>query len=212
MSQSQILNTVEALPRCAKEGAHPGSAPDCLEAQRLRVFALALLNLELIDQPVRHYQRHYFSITQSAAGVLTVCNQGQLVMCSDREGQLRQVTPRLIAETLKTIQTVYLQVETFQWLLETGEDPPSDWELHCQVQRVQAEDIAAIAQRMFLNNNDSITLDPYQIAQTDLGLVITRGSDDLVLIVRENYVWNYSTTTQDWEFFQHLKLTIPDQT
>jgi hypothetical protein len=172
-----------------------------LPAQRLRVLVLAILNLTTPTASVRRYscQALYFSQDQ----VLTVTYCDRTILKTTLRGDLLELEPQQIPVLLNIVQTLYQQTEAFVYLMETGEDPPEEWQSEEQLQRVQADDVAAIAQTLFAANKTQLA--DYQIQQNHLGLVLTRGGDDLVLIVRDNYVLNYSTSGQDWEFFQSLK-------
>lgn len=207
MIQPKIFCPLETSRDSQKEHLHL----ECqLQPHRLRVLALALLNLQCCEPAETHSARSHQAcdllITQSKSGILLVQNRGRIVLRTGRDGTMMQVAHYLVESTLATLEAVYVQAETVHWQSSTGEDPPQDWELHWQVQRVQAEEVAEIAHALFIHKNTT-AIAHYRISQSHLGVVLTRGDDDLVLIVRENYVWNYSTTLKDWEFFQQISLS-----
>jgi hypothetical protein len=170
-----------------------------LTAQRIRTLALALLNLHQIDSH-RVYQVHDLLIMQSHSGILLVQYHGQIVLRSDRCAIA--AAQYLMDSTLAMLEAIYLQAEVLDWQRSTGEDPAPDWECQWQIRRIQAEETAAIVRRLPLQT----LVHPYQIRRNHLGLVLTRGEDDLVLIDRDDCVWNYSMTQADWEFFQWLDM------
>jgi hypothetical protein len=174
-----------------------------LPAQRLRVLVLAILNLTAPTPGVRRYsgQAIHFSCTQDQ--ILTVTYRDRTILKTTTDGNILELDTQQVCLLLSIVQTLYNQAEAFVYLIETGEDPPEDWHLEEQLQRIQADDVGAIAQTLFAANKTQLA--GYQILQNHLGLVLTRGETDLVLIVRDNYVWNYSTTDQDWEFFQSFR-------
>ncbi len=217
--QLKIMNTVDRSLQSTKIRFQ--SQLNFFQAQQLRVLALAILNLKTstTQAGIRRYDCQDFHFSCSRNTLLSVAYRDpsalggakRTILETTTDGHLLKVSARLISMLLSTVQMLYAQAEQFTCLMETGEDPPEDGQYDAQLQRVQAEDIAAIlrslaepiAQTLFAVGTTRLA--DYQITHDDLGLVLTRGEHDLVLIVRNNYVWNYSTTTRDWEFFQPFR-------
>jgi hypothetical protein len=183
------------------------------QAQELRVLSLAVLDLQGRASPSgdRQYESDQFVLTQNATnGTLTVTASDQIALQTSRDGQILVATPALISSALIEIGDAYQQAEALQWQRESQEAPPDA--LNGQVQTIRAQAIADTAQ--FLLNPlgyeqplyGAVSINGYHIFQDQDGLMITRGPEDLVLIVREGQVWDYSSTREDWEAFQKFQI------
>ncbi|BAU15912.1 hypothetical protein LEP3755_64780 (plasmid) [Leptolyngbya sp. NIES-3755] len=184
------------------------------QAQQLRVLAQSVLDLQGVTTPIgnRQYQSKNFTIIENAENdTLTIASQDKTVLQTTREGQILVVAPNDIPTALDEISEAYKQAEELQWRTESNEPPPEDLSLDWQAQNIQAQDIAHTAQ--FLLNPlgdekpmyDTVAITDYKIAQDADGLTITRGNDEIVLIVREGQVWDYGSTEQDWQAFQRFQ-------
>jgi len=184
------------------------------QAQQLRVLAQSVLDLQGVTTPIgnRQYQSKNFIVVENVDNdTLTIASQDKTVLQATREGQILVVAPNDIPTALGEISEAYKQAEELQWRMESNEPPPEDLSLDWQAQNIQAQDIAHTAQ--FLLNPlgdekplyDTVAITDYKIAQDTDGLAITRGNDELVLIVREGQVWDYGSTGQDWQAFQRFQ-------
>jgi hypothetical protein len=119
--------------------------------------------------------------------------------------------PAKIPAALAEINTAYYQVEAKRWQAESNQPPPDDLTLDWQAQDIRAQEIGEIAQALLnpFNNEqplfDSVAVGGYQITQNSSGLLVTRGQADIVVIVQDGQVWDYSSTLKDWQKFQNLK-------
>lgn len=184
------------------------------QAQQLRVLAQSVLDLQGVTTATgnRQYQSKNFTVIEDAEkDTLTVASQDKTVLQTTREGQILVAAPNEIPTTLSEIGESYKQAEELQWRVESNEPPPEDLSLDWQAQNIQAQDIANTAQ--FLLNPlgdekplyDTVAIAGYKITQDQDGSTITRGNDEIVLVVREGQVWDYGSTGQDWEIFQRLQ-------
>ncbi|MGG6269002.1 hypothetical protein ACQ4M3_30720 [Leptolyngbya sp. AN03gr2] len=184
------------------------------QAQQLRVLGQSALDLQGVTTATgnRQYQSKNFTIIENAENdTLTIASQDKTVLQTTREGQILVAAPNEIPTALSEIGEAYKQAEELQWRMESNEPPPEDLSLDWQAQNIQAQDIANTAQ--FLLNPlgdekplyDTVAISDYKITQDTDGLTITRGNDELVLIVREGQVWDYGSTGKDWETFQRLQ-------
>jgi hypothetical protein len=183
-------------------------------AQELRVLASAVLDLQGVTAPNgdRHYQTENFTVTRDhATGNLSIASSTDRILNSTKEGEILEAHPILVPEALAEIQSAYQQAELLQWQMESDETPPTDLTLDWHAQDLQAEDIAGIAKQLLnpLGDNPprytAVSIGGYQITQNSDGFLVTRGNADIVLIVNDNQVWDYSSAQQDWEKFQQLK-------
>lgn len=184
------------------------------QAQQLRVLAQSVLDLQGVTTATgnRQYQSKNFTVIEDVENDrLTVASQDKTVLQTTREGQILVAAPNEIPIALSEIGEAYKQAEKLQWQMESNEPPPEDLSLDWQAQTIQAQDIANTAQ--FLLNPlgdekplyDTVAIAGYKITQDEDGSTVTRGNDELVLIVREGQVWDYGSTGQDWEVFQRLQ-------
>jgi hypothetical protein len=183
-------------------------------AQELRVLASAVLDLQGVTAPDgdRHYQTDNFTVTRDhATGNLSIASSSDRILNSTKEGEILEADPILVPDALAEIQSAYQQAELLQWQMESDETPPTDLTLDWHAQDLQADDIAGIAKQLLnpLGDNPprytAVSIGGYQITQNSDGFLVTRGNADIVLIVNDNQVWDYSSTRQDWEKFQQLK-------
>ncbi|MGV0029070.1 hypothetical protein [Phormidesmis priestleyi] len=184
------------------------------QAQELRVLSLAVLDLQGVVTPLgdRQYQSEHFIIHENAKdGTLTIASEESTILRTTREGQILVTAPREIPVALTEINEAYNRAEELQWQIESNELPPDDLSLDWQAQNIQSQDIANTATFLLnpLGDNHplygTVAIEDYQISQNADGLVVTRGNDELVLIVREGQVWDYGATTLDWETFQQFQ-------
>jgi hypothetical protein len=184
------------------------------QAQQFRVLAQSVLDLQGVTTATgnRQYQSKNFIVIEDVENDrLTVASQDKTVLQTTREGQILVAAPNEIPIALSEIGEAYKQAEKLQWQMESNEPPPEDLSLDWQAQTIQAQDIVNTAQ--FLLNPlgdekplyDTVAIAGYKITQDEDGSTVTRGNDELVLIVREGQVWDYGSTRQDWEAFQRLQ-------
>ena len=184
------------------------------QAQELRVLSSAVLDLQGVITPSgdRQYQSESFVIYENAKdGTLTIASEESTILRTTREGQILVAAPREIPVALTEINEAYKRAEELQWQLESNEPPPDDLSLDWQAQNVKAQDIANTATSLLNPLGDehplygTVAIDDYQISQDADGLSVTRGNDQLVLIVRDGQVWDYGSTIQDWNTFQRFQ-------
>ncbi len=184
------------------------------QAQELRVLASAILDVQGTTNAEGdlEYQSDNFTVTRSfQTGVVSVTSDGNGVLAATREGQILMTDPATIPAALAEITTAYHQVEATRWQAESNQPPPDDLTLDWQAQDIRAQEIGEIAQALLNPFNDeqllfdSVAIGGYQITQNSSGLLVTRGQADLVVIIQDGQVWDYSSTLKDWQTFQQLK-------
>ena len=184
------------------------------QAQELRVLASAILDIQGTTNAAGDlaYQSDNFTVTRSfQTGVVSVTSDGNGVLAATREGQILMTDPAAIPAALAEITTAYHQVEATRWQAESNQPPPDDLTLDWQAQDIRAQEIGEIVQALLNPFNDeqplydSVAIGGYQITQNSSGLLVTRGQADIVVIIQDGQVWDYSSTIKDWQAFQQLK-------
>jgi hypothetical protein len=184
------------------------------QAQELRVLAAVVLDIQGTTNAEGNldYQSEHCTVTRNCqTGVVSVTRDGNGVLEATREGQILMTDPLVIPTAIAELNAAYHQGEIWRWELESEQPPPEDFTFDWQAQDIRAQEIGAIAQSLLNPFNDeqplysSVAVGGYHITQNSSGFLVTRGEADIVVVMQDQQVWDYSSTLEDWQTFQRWK-------
>ncbi len=226
--QFQIEQQTQSQPDFSNPSQTPAAADEAIpatidfaqqqrqtqQAQELRVLASVVLDIQGTTNAEGNleYQSEHFTVTRNfQTGVVLVTQDGHGVLEATRQGQILMTDPAAIPIAIAELNATYHQVEAWRWEMESAQPPPEDFTFDWQAQDIRAQEIGEIAQSLLNPFNDeqplysAVAVGGYHITQNSGGFLVTRGQADIVVIMQDRQVWDYSSTREDWQKFQSWK-------